>query len=132
MGQGANGRIRGGLIERVTEQRQSQPATTLSAGTPSVVLSSPVSEVPSHMNFNGHPVARPVSPVRRIRRTAVITAAEECIGCGVCVEACPTKAITMEKIAVIDSPRCVGCGMCVAECPNSVLELVELKPAESQ
>jgi len=47
-----------------------------------------------------------------------------CVGCGDCVERCPTKAITLKKdIASVDQKMCIGCGNCVAVCPTSALTL---------
>jgi ferredoxin len=47
-----------------------------------------------------------------------------CIGCGDCVERCPTKAITLkEDIASVEQASCIGCGNCVAVCPTSALTL---------
>lgn len=43
---------------------------------------------------------------------------DECTSCGVCVEACPTEAISEgDEIYVIDSALCDDCGDCVEECP---------------
>ncbi len=43
---------------------------------------------------------------------------DECTSCGVCVEACPTEAISEgSEIYVIDSALCDDCGDCVEECP---------------
>ena len=48
----------------------------------------------------------------------------ECDGCGVCVEACPRGAISLEgSNPVIDIVSCNGCGACVSACPRGVLQL---------
>ncbi len=47
---------------------------------------------------------------------------EECVGCGTCVEECPSEAITMESdIAVIDADKCNECKTCVEACPSSAI-----------
>lgn len=48
----------------------------------------------------------------------------ECDGCGVCVEACPRNAISVEgETPVIDMVSCNGCGACVSACPKGTLLL---------
>ena len=43
---------------------------------------------------------------------------EKCVGCTLCVQSCPVKAISMvDKKAVIDPAKCVNCGLCVGKCP---------------
>ncbi|MEJ5186517.1 MAG: 4Fe-4S binding protein [Candidatus Geothermincolales bacterium] len=55
---------------------------------------------------------------------------EECIGCGVCEERCPVKAVELEgERAVVDPSRCIGCGVCTPTCGAG--EAIRLHPRES-
>ena len=51
-----------------------------------------------------------------------------CIGCGICVETCPEKALgqTSEGIT-INRTVCTGCGLCTEECPTTAMELLGKK-----
>jgi NAD-dependent dihydropyrimidine dehydrogenase PreA subunit len=63
--------------------------------------------------------------------------AEECKGCGLCVEACPPKVIALsEKLnhygyhtAIYSGAACTGCGICFMVCPEpgaiTVLKLAQ-------
>ena len=52
--------------------------------------------------------------------------AEECKGCGLCVEACPLKAIGLSerlnrygyRTAAYAGTGCTGCGICFMVCPE--------------
>ena len=49
---------------------------------------------------------------------------EKCTGCGLCVDACPVEAISLENDKVkVDAEKCVDCGQCVEECPNEAIKM---------
>ena len=49
---------------------------------------------------------------------------EKCTGCGLCVDACPVEAISLENDkAKVDAGKCVDCGQCVEECPNEAIRM---------
>jgi len=51
--------------------------------------------------------------------------ADECVGCGTCVDECPSEAISMNDndIAVINADECTDCGMCVDACPTEAIAM---------
>ncbi len=56
---------------------------------------------------------------------------QACQGCGLCVNRCHMKAITVhEGIAVVDRGKCIGCGLCVTGCALAGVQL-ERKPEEA-
>lgn len=53
---------------------------------------------------------------------------EECIGCGICVDACPQEVleVTGGTVTVANEDSCIACGDCVEECPmGAITEVVE-------
>ena len=53
---------------------------------------------------------------------AAVVNAEECVGCGICVDACPADALKLEDgVAVVDEGECLDCGICAGECPNDAI-----------
>lgn len=57
--------------------------------------------------------------------------AGECTGCGVCVERCQVKAISVEEgVAVIARENCLGCGLCVSACTLKALGLARRPDSE--
>ena len=54
--------------------------------------------------------------------TAIVDT-DKCIGCKLCVEICPSKAISVEKTAYVDEAACKGCGTCAAACPVDAINM---------
>lgn len=51
--------------------------------------------------------------------------AEQCLGCGLCIEYCQFGALSMsDAAAAVDADLCMGCGVCVSQCPEGALSLV--------
>lgn len=66
-----------------------------------------------------------VKGMKKVLKLAQI--GKECVACGCCAAACPTKAIHIHQgtIAHVDSQTCVGCGKCAKECPAAVITIAE-------
>ena len=59
--------------------------------------------------------------------------ADQCIGCGLCVEVCPFGAIELEEIegkgyrAKNIAASCKGCGLCASSCPKKALDMLPFR-----
>ncbi len=51
--------------------------------------------------------------------------ADQCSGCGVCVDLCQFAAISFDLIARINDLGCEGCGVCAHFCPEQAIVLEE-------
>lgn len=52
----------------------------------------------------------------------------DCIGCGICVDACPQGVLEVEGgvATVVNEDSCIACGECVEDCPmGAIPEVVE-------
>ncbi len=52
---------------------------------------------------------------------AHVIAADKCVACGCCKDACPAEAISDGDVYKIDPEKCVDCGACAATCPNGAI-----------
>lgn len=64
------------------------------------------------------------------RRVAVIDE-QHCIGCTLCIEACPVDAIVgaNKRMHTVLPDWCTGCDLCVAPCPVDCIVMAPLEPA---
>jgi NAD-dependent dihydropyrimidine dehydrogenase PreA subunit len=53
---------------------------------------------------------------------------EKCIGCGECVEVCPSDVyeIQDEKSVVLNEEECVGCESCLEVCEQEAITITEM------
>jgi len=61
----------------------------------------------------------------RINLIRAIPDPDKCARCGMCAEACPYHAITIdwERGALVDDILCRGCGLCASVCPSSAISV---------
>jgi len=82
-------------------------------------------------NINKPPVVscfirehRPEADFAGSDKMVAVVNKDECVGCGMCVDACPNGAISMDgDVASVDPDMCIDCEACVSECPNSAISM---------
>lgn len=78
-------------------------------------------------NLLGKPVI-PINPVNGTERPRPVAFIDEelCIGCTLCVQACPVDAIlgAAKQMHTILPDLCTGCDLCVAPCPVDCIVMV--------
>jgi electron transport complex protein RnfB len=69
----------------------------------------------------------PLNPANGIEgpRTLAVIDENWCIGCTLCIKACPTDAIvgTNKRMHTVIEPYCTGCELCVPVCPVDCISL---------
>lgn len=48
---------------------------------------------------------------------------KQCNKCGICARSCPTQAISIESLKLVDKSKCISCMRCVNICPNHARQL---------
>lgn len=68
-------------------------------------------------------------------RGAVVVDTENAKGCGICVEACPTKTLGLAKEVngkgyhyseMVNPEACIGCASCGMVCPDAVITVYKM------
>lgn len=61
-------------------------------------------------------------------RTVAVIDEAWCIGCTLCVKACPTDAILglNKRMHTVVEPYCTGCGLCIPACPVDCISLEDV------
>jgi electron transport complex protein RnfB len=76
--------------------------------------------------LTGRPVL-PLNPGNGIEAPRTVAVIDEnwCIGCTLCIAACPTDAIlgTHKRMHTVIEPYCTGCELCVPVCPVDCIAL---------
>ena len=79
--------------------------------------------------ITGRPVI-PLNPVNGVEgpRTVAVIDENWCIGCTLCIKACPVDCIVgaPKQMHTVVDPQCTGCELCVPACPVDCIAMVEV------
>ncbi len=82
----------------------------------------------------GKPVI-PLNPVNGAERERPVAFIDEsaCIGCTLCIQACPVDAIVgaAKQMHTVLPSLCTGCDLCVAPCPVDCISMLPVTPGRS-
>ena len=77
----------------------------------------------------------PINPVNGVERPRPVAVIDEslCIGCTLCIQACPVDAIVgaAKQMHTVVSELCTGCDLCVAPCPVDCIAMVDITPGRT-
>ncbi len=64
------------------------------------------------------------------RRAVALVDEARCIGCTLCIAACPVDAIVGARrlMHTVVEPWCIGCALCLAPCPVDCIAMVPAPP----
>jgi len=77
--------------------------------------------------FNLHPTIDPECGAERPRPVAFIDP-QKCIGCTLCIQACPVDAIVgaSKQMHVVLTEWCTGCDLCIPPCPVDCISMIDV------
>lgn len=63
-------------------------------------------------------------------KTVAVIDEQVCIGCTLCIQACPVDAIlgAAKQMHTVIAAECTGCDLCLPPCPVDCIEMVVLRP----
>jgi electron transport complex protein RnfB len=76
--------------------------------------------------------ALPLNPANGVEKPLTVAVIDEslCIGCTLCIQACPVDAIVgaPKRMHTIFAELCTGCDLCVPPCPMDCIAMVPVTP----
>ena len=80
--------------------------------------------------------AEPLSPEHGEEKPRAVAVIDEqaCIGCTLCIQACPVDAIlgASKKMHTVIESECTGCDLCLPPCPVDCIDMVVRIPEAGQ
>ena len=79
--------------------------------------------------------AKPLNPANGAEQRRAVARIDEarCIGCTLCIQACPVDAIvgTAKLMHTVIAELCTGCDLCVPPCPVDCIDMLPLPRAQA-
>jgi electron transport complex protein RnfB len=79
--------------------------------------------------------AKPLNPANGAERRRAVACVDEarCIGCTLCIQACPVDAIVgaARRMHTVIAELCTGCDLCVPPCPVDCIDMLPLPEAQA-
>jgi len=75
---------------------------------------------------------KPLNPEHGVEeevKTIVVIDEQTCIGCTLCIQACPVDAIlgAAKQMHTVIASECTGCNLCIPPCPVDCIHIVPVK-----
>lgn len=75
--------------------------------------------------------AKPLNPENGIEEKPTVAFIDEatCIGCTLCIQACPVDAIlgAAKQMHTVIASECTGCDLCLPPCPVDCIDMIEVQ-----
>ena len=75
---------------------------------------------------------KPLNPEHGVHteKTVVVIDEKACIGCTLCIQACPVDAIVgaAKQMHTVIASECTGCNLCIPPCPVECIHIVPVRP----